>query len=173
MEEGGQVVEESLLLFANVSAGVVDSEPLAAVDFGDLDAAFGARRPFDLAGVADQLRRVAISLKGPCGGDLAALLPDRAEIEELAAGLEAGLFLELAAGGVERMFVVVIFALGNRPCALVFLRPERAAGMDKEDFDCFVEGPEHQETCALFRHWRWLSFEGYLRRGCWADLPLH
>ena len=65
---------------------------------------------------------------------LAAGQAEDSEIAKFSADFESGFFLELAPGCGKQILVRIEDSLGYRPCALVPLRPERAAGMDEEHF---------------------------------------
>jgi hypothetical protein len=65
---------------------------------------------------------------------LSLMLGEDSEIVKFSADFESGFFLELASGCGKRILVWIDDSLGYRPCALVLLRPERAAGMDEEHF---------------------------------------
>ena len=147
--------EEGLLVGTHIVAGGREGEPAPLIDFGDFKGFAGVGRPLDFAGVTDESGGVAVSCKGPGGDDFAARLADRAEGEERGGGGEAGFLLELALGGVEGIFVVVVLAFRDCPGAFIAGRPEGAAGMDEEDLKALLDLPVHQETCAALGHgWR-------------------
>src|SRR6185437_686460 len=133
-------------------AGVVDREPLAAIDLRNFNHAFGTRRPLDLAADTAQLVRIAIALKGPRLHQLAAQLANRAERKEFPVGDETGLFLKFALCGIERLFVVKELAFRNRPSALVFGLPEWTPRVGEENLDAAVTNPVHQQSRAAFWH---------------------
>ena len=82
---------------------------------------------------------------------LAGLLAHAAEGEERAEGLDAGLFFELATGGVEEVLAFLDDALGDGPGAGVAVAPEGPAGMCEEYFDGVTRTSEEQEPGADVR----------------------
>ena len=57
-----------------------------------------------------------------------------------------------ALSGEERVLIVLVEALGDRPGAVVLPGPEGAARMDEEDFDARVAAPKEQQPGAALRH---------------------
>src|SRR6185312_8651876 len=108
--------------------------------------------PFDLERDGDEVRGIEIALDRPSGHVLAARLLDLAERRESAVRPPSGLFGELALRGGERRLVVAVFALGNRPNAVILLCPERAARMHEQDFEADAGAAVHQEAGAAPRH---------------------
>jgi hypothetical protein len=136
-EVGFEAFEEGFLAAKDFPACGGEIEPGATVGFGNFDLAAGARGPLDQAGVRDQGRGVEVAFDGPGGNLLAGRLGDDAEGGEFFVGKiqgegRTGLLLKLAAGGFESRLAIVVFAFGDGPG--VFFGPERAAGMDEEDF---------------------------------------
>src|ERR1700728_4190766 len=147
-----QAVEQRTLLVADEVMGFGDLEPASDVDLGDFDGLAGVWGPLDMAGVADEVSGIAITLECPRGNKLPTLLLDGSELEEPSIGGEASLFLELSLGCGEWLFVVMVFALWNRPGALVLGRPVGSSGMYEEDLEVTVRLAIHQKTCAATRH---------------------
>src|SRR6188472_1854313 len=93
----GQPIEQLDLSADELAPRFVEAEPLGPVDLGELLAASRARRPFHLEAVAAHGRRVEVAARGPGRHLLAALLHDRAQLDERVGGqARAGLLLELA-----------------------------------------------------------------------------
>src|SRR6266516_2927344 len=84
--------------------------------------------------------------------DLATALRDRRQRDERALGSTAGLLLELAPRGRQRLLFRRKLTLGNRPGPFVFPRPERTARVHQENLELTVLQAKHQETGALPRH---------------------
>src|SRR5687768_15630708 len=126
-------------------------EPGAPVDFGKLDPSSRSARPFGAHGVAHDGCGVGVAFPGPGVNKLAGLLAYAAEGEERAEWADAGLFLELATGGVEEVLAFLDDALRDRPGAGVAVTPEGAAGMRQEHFDGIAPPPEEQEPGADVR----------------------
>ena len=59
------------------------------------------------------------------------------------------LLFEFAAGDGERILALVIFALGDRPGAMVLLRPERTAGMHEQQLERRPASPRYSKMPAL------------------------
>ena len=129
----------------------IEREPGGAVDLGERLSPARTRRPFDLEGVAHDRSGIAVGLERPGVHQLAARLPARAERDEFARGHDAGLLLELAPRGRERVLVGRELALRDRPRAKVALGPERAAGMHQKHLGRAAAATKHQQTRAWFR----------------------
>src|SRR6266567_1253815 len=129
-----------------------DREPLGAVDLGEFLTLAGLGRPFERERVAAELRRVTVAFHRPGVDDLATALRDRRQRDERALGSTAGLLLELAPRGRERLLFRWKLTLGNRPGPFVFPRPERTARVHQENLELTVLRANHQETGALPRH---------------------
>src|SRR5205823_3672636 len=121
------------------------------VDFRELLAPSGPRRPFHGEHVAHDRRGVAIGLDRPGAYDLAALLPDGLELHEIALDRHARLFGELAARGGQRVLAGADLALRDRPGAGVAPAPEGTAGMHEEDLE-LPEPAEEKQSRACSCH---------------------
>jgi NAD(P)-dependent dehydrogenase (short-subunit alcohol dehydrogenase family) len=82
--------------------------------------------------------------------NLAALLLDGGERQEVAVHPLADFLEELPLGGVEAILALVELALGDRPGAQVFPGPEWPARMDQEDLDAIEALPIDEERGAAF-----------------------
>ncbi len=81
-------------------------------------------------------QRVDVATHRPRVHALASRLTDFAEVETRARrGASAELFGELRFGAGAGVVALVVFAFGDRPCAGVLARPERAPGMDEQHLD--------------------------------------
>src|SRR5690349_3269642 len=120
-----EAVDERRLCCPDAGARLVEREPLDAVDLRERSGPAGAGRPLQLEGVADGDVRVEVALGRPRLHDLAALLDDRAEVDELSLrhGVP-GLLLELTPGHVEERLAGSRLALRDRPVAGVLAGEE-------------------------------------------------
>src|SRR5207244_555576 len=100
----------------------------------------------ELERVARDLRDVEISLDRPSSHALAARLRDRAEIDRVAGrDLVAELLRELAPRGRERILVLAVLALRDRPRSRVLVRPERTAHVREQHLDLAPACSSEQE----------------------------
>src|SRR5690606_7225305 len=107
-----------------------------------------AWRPFHGEAVADQPCRVEIALQRERAHPLAAGLAYLAEIDRLARRRMPGFFGELAAGGGQRVFAGRIFALGDRPRAVIAIAPPWPAGVYQQHLDVVAAAAIEQQSCA-------------------------
>ena len=149
-EGGEEAVEEEFLAAEDFFVGDGDGEPGAAVGFGDLHLAAGARRPLDKAGIGDQGRGVEVALDSPGGDVFTGGLADEAEGDEVTVNGRAGFFLELAARGFEGFLAVLVLTFGDGPG--IFFCPEGTAGVDEEDFDAVFGAAEEEDSGGGSRH---------------------
>jgi hypothetical protein len=132
----------------NFDSGGFEFEPGGAVDFRKLLEAAGFRRPFQRESVAFKSGDVELGAQGPGMDQLAAGLTDGFEGEEISLGRGAGFFLELTEGRRERVFAIRDFPLRDRPGRLIFVGPQRAAGVDEEHFHTGCGAAKQQESGA-------------------------
>ena len=85
--------------------------------------------------VAAQSRCVEVGLDEPGVDDFAAALLDRLQRHEMVRRSEFRSLREIRAGSDERIFAGRELTFGDRPGAVVFVFPERAAGVDEEEFE--------------------------------------
>src|SRR6266545_1087972 len=148
-----QPVDQLGLGRENLLAGGRHVEPLRPVDLGELALAAGARRPLDGEGVAGDRLGIEIAGSRPGAEDLAAPLPDRAQLQQvLVPEPVAGLLLQFAQRGLQRVVALVVLALGDRPGAQVLLGPERATRVDQEHLDVVPTAPVQQDAGAHLGH---------------------
>ena len=94
-----------------------------------------------------------IAANGEGHNQFATRLLDLAEGRELASRRRtAELLLKLPLGDSERILALVVFALRDRPGALILLCPERAAGMHEQQLKLAARVAIHQNAGAAFRH---------------------
>src|SRR5437879_7903486 len=98
---------------------LADGEPGAAVDLGEALPHAGARRPFHLEFVADDVVGVDIALDREAVDDLAARLLRGRQRQEFAVYHLSRLLGELAARRIESTLRVAELALGDRPGAKI------------------------------------------------------
>src|SRR5262249_9396097 len=132
--------------------GLFRPEPCGAIDLGELLHAARPRRPFQREGIAFQLGRVEIALRGPDVDRLGPRLPEAAEGEEPALEPEPNLLLELPLGRLERILALTALALGDAPSTLVLPGPERPAGVDEKHLGAGAFPTKQQDACAAFAH---------------------
>lgn len=109
-------------------------------------------RPFGGEGVAGDLAGVDIPFDSPGVDDLVALLLQFTEGDEVAVDGVAGLFVEFAPRGGQRVFIGVVEALGDRPNAVVLLLPERPAGVGEEELQFVVAEAIEEEAGGVEGH---------------------
>ena len=104
--------------------------------------------PLDLEGIAQGRRGVEITGDRPCPDTLATPLGDLPQVDSGTGRRRGAEFLgELPVGRRRRIAVVIDLALRDGPDPNVFVLPERATGMDEEDFGHTVGGqPVEKET---------------------------
>jgi len=132
-------------------AGLGETEPAAPVDFGNDDSPTRARRPIDLAGVADEAGRIAIPGEGPSGDEFPIALAYLPEREKGSRSVKSGLFVELADGRVERILRWIVFTFRYSPDTLVLAGKVGSAGMNEEDLELRVRSV-HEQASAGERH---------------------
>src|SRR3954447_21821349 len=93
----------------------LDVEPFCAVDFGKALPSTASGRPFDIEGIAGQLRRVKMALAGECDDALASSLSDLPQrLEWTNRSTRAKFFGKLASRDLLRSISDIDFALRNR-----------------------------------------------------------
>jgi hypothetical protein len=90
-------------------------------------------------------------LKRPRAHNLPTLLLDLPQLEKLPSRPKAGLLFKLTPRGNQRILVRLVFTLGNRPRAFIFLGPKRSPGMDQKDLYLILHHAKHQKTRAALR----------------------
>src|SRR5215510_12206201 len=102
------------------------------------------------------LLRIAAASASPSKAQASTILPprlpDRRELNEGSARLDAGLLHELARSRGERFLAGVGLPLGNRPGAQVLVLPERTARMDEQHVQAVFAAAEHEQARAALRH---------------------
>jgi hypothetical protein len=101
-------------------------------------------RPFNLAGVAPQLGRIAIAQGCPRCDKFSTSLANFSETEEFTVRYESGLLEELASGCCERPLIVFILAFRNCPGSLILVGLVGATSMDEKYFDPVLLPSTHQ-----------------------------
>ena len=145
-------IEEWNLRAKDAFARLVKRKPVSAINLGNLDHAVRARRPFDLAQVADQRLRIAVAFDSPARNKFPRRLADNAQFKERPLYREARFFLELAQGGGKRFLALNVLAFRDGPCAKVFLHPERPAWVNEKNFQFSLTAAEQQDPRAAFCH---------------------
>src|ERR1700733_3481676 len=124
IQEPNLSLEELLSCFTN-------RYPRSAIHFRELLHHARFRRPFQLKGVANYL--VGLKMIGPirpCANQLAARLLKWVEWLERTFSTTSRFFREFPKCRSERIIALDVFALADRPRAIVFVRPKRAAGVN-------------------------------------------
>src|SRR5262245_45047988 len=148
-----QPIDERRLARQDFFARLLRREPSGGIDFGKALLAAALRRPFELETIRREGRGIEIALDGEGRDHLLARLLYRAEIEQRAGRkCAAELLGELALGRRKRIFVFAVFALRDRPGALVLVRPERTARMREQKLDPARGAAIHQDAGAELRH---------------------
>ena len=128
---------------------VLECEPFGAVHLGERAHLARAGRPLDGERVALDPRGIEVALECPGADQLSALLPDLAQGDRLAVGRRgAQLLLELATGGLERVFVRLVLAFGDRPGAFVAARPEGPARVYEQDLVLAARAAKQEQAGA-------------------------
>jgi hypothetical protein len=138
----------------NVLPGFSNSEPGAAVYFGNFDPPTGTWRPFDLTAITDQFFWIAVALKSPGEDHFPPSLFDPAEIEETVGRDKTGLLIELAFGSLHGLLSVQIFSFRDCPRSQVFLCEEWSSWMNKEDLQIARSATIHHQTRTAPLHLR-------------------
>src|SRR5665647_2239541 len=153
-----QAVDKLLLTSYQLDPGDLRCEPTGSVDLWKRPHSTRSSGPLELERVTDDASRVEIRLCSPCSYQLPAGLADAAQVAVYDQGRRrAQLFLELPFCGNERILTGLVLTLRNRPCAIVFARPEGAAHVRKQhlkdDLVVLVDATVEQQTGAqLLRH---------------------
>src|SRR5947209_3391206 len=127
---GLQPVEKRVLRFLQFFARFRNREEPDPVDLWKAPEIPRSWRPFEVEGVAaKRLRFVPITRECPGVDNLSARLPDRAEFNEIAAGLDPGFLFELADRRREQVFPGFDLSFGNAPVAIVLVLKEGSAEM--------------------------------------------
>lgn len=138
-----QSIYEGDLALEKLGARLRYREPRCPVHLGELLGLAGLWRPLHREGVAFHEGGVHVLFDGPGGDQLAAGLPELSQRQEVAVDGNAGFFLKFSLGGLEGVFVLGVFAFGERPRAVVFPGPKGTAGVDEEELD--VRGSSEKE----------------------------
>src|SRR5580704_10161970 len=129
-----QRIDQGRLAFDQLAPRDSRVEPCGPVDLGERSLLAGSAGPFDDERVASELRGVEVALDCPCHHALAATLPHLAELQRLPGRRrETRLLLELATRGRVGVLPLLVFALDDRPGAVVLPREERAAHVGDEN----------------------------------------
>src|SRR5665647_241453 len=153
-----QAVDKLLLASYQFDPGDLRGEPTGSVDLWKRLQSTRSSGPLELERVTDDASRVEVRLCCPCRHQLPAGLADAAQVAVYDQGRRrAQLFLELPLRGKERILTGLVLTLRDRPCAIVFVRPEGAAHVRKQHFQddlvVLVDATVEQQTGAqLVRH---------------------
>ena len=124
-----------------------------AIDFRELTHSSRPLGPLDLKVVAVRVADVGVAVHGERGQHLSARLPNRLEVDARARRRrETGFLGELPLGDLPRVLAVDVLPLQDRPRPVVFLGPERSAGMPDQNLDDVVADPVRQQARAVPRH---------------------
>src|SRR5215472_1030927 len=143
-----QLIEKPALAAQNLLARGCDGEPPAAIDLREFLLLAGVGRPFHRERIAHNRRGIDISLHGPRVHELAARLLERFKRHELPAQPRAGLFVEFALRGRQRIVAFLELPLGHGPRSRVLSPPERSPGVDQENLAGAVAKSVEENTGA-------------------------
>src|SRR5271157_4374596 len=110
-----QFVEKLDLSLYNLLSGSLDSKPFCPIHLREFLLLARLGRPLHREGITLDLLRIQVSLKSPGMNQLTAWLPDCAKSDELARRQKTRLFLKLASGRFQRIFILAEFSFGHRP----------------------------------------------------------
>src|SRR5882724_3654421 len=130
-----EVVQERRLTLQDLRPRGFEGEPRGPIDLRELLPAARPRRPLHGVGRARHGGGIEVAPHGPRIDELSPRLAPGRKREGLTRRPRAGLFLELAPRGGERIFPLLDPSLGNGPRARVLLLPERPARMHEEHFE--------------------------------------
>ncbi|CKP85264.1 Uncharacterised protein [Mycobacterium tuberculosis] len=148
-----QPVEKTPLPLEQFGACPRYRKPAHPVDLGELTHLARALRPVQFEGAASCVGDVQIRPDTEHGHHLAAGLFQRPEVDSRPVRhAQPDLLGELAPGGQPRIFAAGVFALRDRPSAVVLSRPKRAARMRQKDVDDTGARPIQQHTRAELGH---------------------
>ena len=135
-EDLGQGVQERRLPLVQLRPSRIDRPPGRLVYLRVHADLARARRPFELEGVADRMRRGEVPLKRPCADPFAARLAELAEKEPRPVRRRRSqLLLELPQSHGLGVIALVVLAFGNRPGMRILSGPEGPTGMHQQHFD--------------------------------------
>src|SRR5581483_1717556 len=137
-----ELIEQRHLTWQQLPARFRKTEPGGAVHFG-IFAALVRKR------IARDAGRIGIAAHGPGVHDLPALLSHRRQSQQLAIDGDAGLFGQLAPSSREGLLICIDLALRDGPGAIVFARPERAAGVHEKHLEHTAPLTKHEHPSTL------------------------